>query len=222
MTGLLERLKAFLERYLRPEDSLLEVLGGVIIVLATVNTLVVTRDRAGVDQLLEASFTVAIAWGLVDAALGLFGTVYHRKYQERTIRAVQETDEAGGLAIISGVFDDELLELADPGTRDAFYRHLAAQARINRPNRRALGRADVIAAVVTLGLMFSATLPLSLPLYFLDDPFIAVFAMNVMGFVFLFIIGWLWADYTTLSRVKLGLALGSIALALTAVANMFN
>jgi hypothetical protein len=222
MTGLLERLKTFLERYLRPEDSMLEVLGGVIVVLATVNTLVVTRDRAGVDQLLEASFTVAIAWGLIDAALGLFGTVYHRKYQERTIRAVRETDEAGGLAIISGVFDDELLELADPETRDAFYRHLAAQARQDRPNRRALNQSDLIAAGLTLGLMFSATLPLSLPLYFLDDPAIAVFAMNVMGFIFLCIIGWLWADYTTLSRVKLGLALGSIALALTAVANMFN
>jgi hypothetical protein len=222
MTGLLERLKAFLERYLRPEDSLLEVMGGVIVVLATVNTLVVTRDRAGVDQLMEASFTVAIAWGLVDAGLGLFGTVYHRKYQERTIRAVRETDEAGGLAIIAGMFDDELLELADPDMRDAFYRHLAVQARQDRPNRRALNRPDLIAAALTLGLMFSATLPLSLPLYFLDDPDIAVFAMNVMGFVFLFIIGWLWADYTTLSRVKLGLALGSIALALTAVANMFN
>jgi len=222
MTGLLGRLKAFLERYLRPEDSLLEVMGGVIVVLATVNTLVVTRDRAGVDQLMEASFTVAIAWGLIDAALGLFGTVYHRKYQERTIRAVRETDEAGGLAIISGVFDDELLELAEPDMRDAFYRHLVTQARQDRPNRRTLNRSDLIAAALTLALMFSATLPLSLPLYFLDDPDIAVFAMNVMGFVFLFIIGWLWADYTTLSRVKLGLALGSVALALTAVANMFD
>ena len=222
MAGLLERLKAFLGRYLRPEDSLLEVLGGVIVVLATINTLVVARDRTGVDQLLEASFTVAIAWGLVDAALGLFGTAYHRKYQERTIQAVRETDEAGGLAIISGVFDDELLELADPETRDAFYRHLAAQARQDQPRRAALNRADLIAAALTLGLMFSATLPLSLPLYFLDDPDTAVFSMNVMGFVFLFIIGWLWAEYTTLSRVKLGLALGSIALALTAVANMFD
>jgi hypothetical protein len=222
MTGLLERLKAFLERYLRPEDSLLEVLGGVIVVLATVNTLVVTRDRAGVDQLLSASFTVAIAWGLVDAALGLFGTVYHRKYQERTIRAVRETDEAGGLAIISGVFDDELLALADPETRDAFYQHLAQRARAEQPARRALNRDDLIAAALTLGLMFSATLPLSIPLYFLDDPYLAVFAMNVMGFVFLFVIGWHWADYTTLRRVKLGLALGSIALALTAMVNIFD
>ncbi len=222
MTALLERLKAFLGRYLRPEDSLLEVLGGVIVVLATVNTLVVTRDRAGVDQLLEASFAVAIAWGLVDAALGLFGTVYHRKYQERTIRAVQETDEAGGLAIISGVFDDELLELADPEMRDTFYRHLAAQARAEQANRRALNRTDLIAAVLVLGLMFSATLPLSIPLSFLNDPDIAVLAMNGMGFAFLFLIGWLWADYTTLGRIKLGLALGSIALALAVVANLFD
>ena len=222
MSGLLERLKALLGRYLRPEDSVLEVLGGVIVVLATVNTLVVTRDRAGVDQLLEASFTVAIAWGLIDAALGLLGTVYHRKYQERIVRGVRESDEAGGLAIMAGAFDDELLELADPDTREAFYRHLATQARQDRPNQRALNRDDLIAAALTLGLMFSATLPLSLPLYFLDDPGIAVFAMNVMGFVFLFMIGWLWADYTTMGRVKLGLALGSIALALTAVANMFD
>lgn len=222
MRGRFERFKALLGRYLRPEDSLLEVLGGVIVVLATVNALTVTRNRAGVDQLMEASFSVAIAWGLVDAALGLFGTVYHRKYQERTIRAVQETDEAGGLAIIAGAFDDELLELADPETRDAFYQHLATQARSEQPKRPALGRDDWIAAALTLGLMFSATLPLSLPLYFLSDPDLAVLAMNVMGFVFLFIIGWLWAEYTTLSRVKLGLALGSIALALSAVANMFD
>jgi len=222
MRALFERLKAFLSRYLRPEDSLLEVLGGVIVVLATVNALTVTRNRAGVDQLMEASYTVAIAWGLVDAALGIFGTVYHRKYQERTIRAVQETDEAGGLAIIAGAFDDELLELADPHTRDAFYQHLAMQARAEQPKRPALSRDDWIAAALTLGLMFSATLPLSLPLYFLSDPDIAVFAMNVMGFVFLFLIGWLWAEYTTLSRIKLGLALGSIALALSAVANMFD
>ncbi len=215
-------MKVFLGRYLRPEDSMLEVLGGVIVVLATVNTLVVTRDRHGVDQLLEASFTVAIAWGLIDAALGLFGTVYHRKYQERTILAVRETDEAGGLAIISGVFDDELMELADPAMRDAFYRHLTEQARQEQPKRAALNRDDLIAAALTLGLMFSATLPLSIPLYFLDDPDIALFAMNAMGFIFLFIIGWLWAEYTTLSRLKLGLALGSIALALTAVANMFD
>ena len=130
---------------------------------------------------------------------------------------MRETDDAGGLAIISGVFDDELLELADPQMRDAFYQHLAAQARAEQPKRRSLTRADLIAAALVLGLMFSATLPLSIPLYFLDDPGIAVFAMNVMGFAFLFIIGWYWADYTTIGRIKLGLALGSIALALTAV-----
>ncbi|MCA9859206.1 MAG: hypothetical protein KC438_05755, partial [Thermomicrobiales bacterium] len=124
--------------------------------------------------------------------------------------------------MISGALDDELLELAEPETRDAFYRHVAAQARLEQPQRRRLGRDDLIVAVLTLGLMFLATLPLSIPLYFLDDPDTAVFAMNVMGFAFLFIIGWLWADYTTLGRIKLGLALGCIALVLAAVANMFG
>ncbi len=154
----------------------------------------VTRDRAGVDQLLGASFGVAIAWGLVDAALSLFGTVYHRTSRERTIRAVRETDDSGGLELISGALDDELLDLADPETRAAFYRHLAAQARMDHPQRRRLDRDDLITAALTLGLMFSATLPLSIPLYFLDDPDTAVFAMNVLGFDFLFIIGWLWAS----------------------------
>jgi hypothetical protein len=222
MSTALKRVREYLGRYLRPADSLLEVLGGVIVGLATVNTLVVAGNREGVDQLLEASFTVAIAWGLVDAGLGIFGTIYHRKSQERTICSVQESDEAGGLAIIAGALDDELLELADPETRDAFYQHLAAQARQARPHYPPLTRSDLIAAALTLALMFSATLPLSLPLYFLDDPSVAVFAMNVMGFVFLFLIGWLWAEHTTMSRVKLGLALGSVALALTAVANMFD
>jgi len=129
MRGLFERLRRYLEGYLRPEDSLLEVVGGVILVLATVNTIVVTRDRAGVDAILKASFAVAIAWGLVDAAMGLFGTVYHRKYQERIVRSVRKADEAGGTALLAQALDDELFELAEPAARDDFFHHLSAQAR---------------------------------------------------------------------------------------------
>jgi len=49
-----------------------------------------------------------------------------------------------------------------------------------------------------------------------------VVAMNGMAFVFLFIIGWLWADYTTMRKARFGLALGSVALALTAVTMIFD
>lgn len=217
-----ERLRRYLEGYLRPEDSLLEVVGGVIVVLATANTIVVTRDRAGVDQILNASFAVAIAWGLVDAGLGLFGTVYHRKYQERIVQLARAADDAEGAAIISRVLDDELLELSEPAARDDFFHHLSVQARQERAPRPALTRADLIAAALTALLMFSATLPLVIPLFFLDDPTAAVVAMNVMAFVFLFIIGYRWADYTTMRRFRLGMALASVALALTAVTMFFG
>lgn len=219
MRALFVRLKTFLEGYIAPEDSLLEVVGGVIVVLATVNTLVVTRDRAGVDQLLQASFGVAVAWGVVDAALGVFGTVYARTSRERTLQSIQEADDVRAVGIIGDTLDDDLLALADPEQRDIFYRHLASQVRAAPARGPRLRRPDLIAAALILGLMFSATLPLSLPLYLLDDPDHAVFAMNVMGFVFLVGIGVLWADYTTLGRVKLGLALGSIAVGLAAAAN---
>ena len=102
MTGLLERLKAFLERYLRPEDSLLEVLGGVIVVLATVNTLVVTRDRAGVDHFWRASFTVAHRLGVGGCRARALRHGLSPQVSGADVRAVRETDEAGGLAIISG------------------------------------------------------------------------------------------------------------------------
>jgi VIT1/CCC1 family predicted Fe2+/Mn2+ transporter len=217
MRGLFDRLRRYLEGYLRPEDSLLEVVGGVILVLATVNTIVVNRDRAGVDAILKASFAVAIAWGLVDAAMGLFGTVYHRKYQERIVRSVREADEAGGAALMAQALDDELLELADPAVRDDFIHHLSVQARQDQEPRPSLNRDDLVTAALTALLMFSATLPLSIPLLFLDDPGVGVFAVNAVAFVFLFVIGFLWADYTTMNRLKLGLSLASIALALTAV-----
>jgi VIT1/CCC1 family predicted Fe2+/Mn2+ transporter len=222
MRELFERLRRYLEGYLAPEDSLLEVVGGVILVLATVNTIVVTRDRAGVDAILKASFAVAIAWGLVDAAMGLFGTVYHRKHQERIVRSVGAADDAGGRALMAQALDDELLDLAEPAARDEFVHHLSVQARQDQAPRPAVNRDDLIAAALTALLMFSATLPLSIPLLFVDDPGIGVFAVNAVAFVFLFLIGFLWADYTTMSRVKLGLSLASIALALTAVTIFFG
>ena len=70
--------------------------------------------------------------------------------------------------------------------------------------------------------MFLATLPLTIPLFLIDNPDTGVVAMNAMAFVFLFIIGYLWADYTTIRRARLGLALGSAALALTAVTMFFD
>jgi hypothetical protein len=222
MGTLFDRLKAFLGRYLRPEDSLLEVVGGVIVVLATANTLTVTRDRAGEDAIIKAAFTVAIAWGLVDAGLGLLGTVYHRKGLDRVVRDTAQADGESGVAIVSGALGDELLDLAEPSERDAFVHHLATQAKSAPATRKPLTRDDLIGAAITAALMFSATLPLTIPLYLIDNPDTGVVAMNAMAFVFLFIIGWLWADYTTMRKARFGLALGSVALALTAVTMIFD
>lgn len=222
MGTLFDRLKRFLGRYLRPEDSLLEVVGGVIVVLATANTLVVTRDRAGEDAVIESAFTVAIAWGLVDAGLGLLGTVYHRKYLTRVIREAARADADAGAAIISAELADDLFELAEPAQRDALVRHLAERSRQAPAPGRPLHRADLIGAALTALLMFSATLPLTIPLFLIDNPETGVLAMNAMAFVFLFAIGWHWADYTVMRRVRFGLALGSVAIALTAVAIMFD
>ena len=222
MHRLFDRLKEFLERYLRPEDSLLEVVGGVIVVLATANTLTVTRDRDGEDAIIEAAFAVAIAWGLVDAGLGLLGTVYHRKYLERVVRETAAAGDAAGPALIAGALSDELLDLAAPAERDVLIGHLTARARTAPVVRTALTRVDLIGAGLTAALMFSATLPLTIPLFLIDNPETGVVAMNAIAFVFLFIIGYLWADYTTIRRARLGLALGSVALALTAVTMLFD
>lgn len=222
MRSLFDRLKALLERYLRPADSLLEVVGAVILVLATANTLVVTRDRAGEDAIIDAVFAVAIGWGLVDAGLGLLGTVYQRKSLERVVRDAAAADDFTAAALMGGALEDELLDLAEPEQRAALAAQLAQQTRSAPITRKALTRADWIAAALTAGLMFATTLPLTIPLVLIDDPGVGVFAMNAMAFVFLFAIGYLWADYTTIRRARLGLALGSVALALTAVTMLFD
>ncbi len=222
MRKLFDNLKALLGRYLRPEDSLLEVVGAVILVLATANTLAVTRDRAGEDAIIDAVFAVAIGWGLVDAGLGLLGTVYHRKYLERIVRDSVAADTPTGTEIMAGALEDELLDLAEPPAREAFAAHLAQQAHTYPATHKALTRADWIGAALTAGLMFATTLPLIIPLVLIDNPDTGIVAMNAMAFVFLFLIGYLWADYTTIRRARLGLVLGSVALALTAVTMIFD
>lgn len=222
MSHLFGRFRNLLDDYLSPEDSLLEVVGGVILVLATANTIVVTRDRAGEDQIIRAAFAVAVAWGMVDVGLGLLDTVYHHKRIERTIRDASEADEATGAAIISAWLEDDLLQISTPEEREALVRQLTDRTRVVTPSRPMLTKSDFIGGALTLMLMFAATLPLTIPLFFLDNPDSGVAAMNVMAFVFLFVIGYLWADYTTIKRYKLGLALASVALALTVVAIVFG
>jgi VIT1/CCC1 family predicted Fe2+/Mn2+ transporter len=141
---------------------------------------------------------------------------------DRIVHDAAGADDAARADIVSAALSDDLLVLAAPEQRDALVRHLGERARSAPTGGRPLHRADLIGAGLTAALMFSATLPLTIPLFLIDDPGTGILAMNAMAFVFLFIIGWLWADYTTMRRARLGLALGSVALALTAVTMFFS
>ena len=77
---------------LDPVDRVSEVLFGLIMVLTSTSTLsVVTAGRAEISTMIMAALGCNLAWGIIDAALYLLGSLDERGRNLLMLRAVRRT-----------------------------------------------------------------------------------------------------------------------------------
>jgi VIT1/CCC1 family predicted Fe2+/Mn2+ transporter len=211
----------FLADSLSPGTRLGEILFGLIMTLTfTLGAGAYFGGSEGATtDLLYATIGCNIAWGVIDAALMLFGTVFERSRRARlgTAIATSPNDDAA-IAIVASELDETLVPITTADSRDALYRNVVAQVRsLDRPRPR-LTRADFLAAVAIFWSVFAASFPAALPFLLIEDPWLALRASNALLIGILFWVGYRWAGYTNLSPLGTGLTLVAVSVTLVAIA----
>jgi hypothetical protein len=208
--------------YLKPNETLAEVVAGLIMVLSF--TLAASVASGGGQDGARAALVGAIgcnvAWAIIDAVFYLMDSAFGRNRLIRIGRAVASApDEAAALATIRGELDPYLASIARTEDREHFYRGVRSWLLQKRPPRRAdLTRDDYMGAVAVFCLVVATALPAVLPLLLISDPWIALRASNLLVIVVLFVVGYYWAGYVDTNRWLAGFGLTALGLALVAVA----
>jgi hypothetical protein len=210
---------SFVHRYLDPDESLGEVLFGLIMALTFTLGAGLLTQREEMRGLLVAMIGCNVAWGIIDGTLYLIGSVFSRNQRIHFARKLRTTtSEAEAMAAIReefGLEDEPDMPAED---RTAFHRvildimrHAGTERARLRP--RDFGAAAIIAVLVTL-----TALPGIVPFLVFNDAYLALRSANFIQLCLLFLVGFRWARHTGANPWSTGLAIAGLCIALVVAA----
>jgi hypothetical protein len=208
--------------YLKPSESLTEVVAGLIMALTfTLGASVLSGGGAdGARAALVGAIGCNAAWGIIDGVLYMMASTFDRNRRLRLSRAIASAaDEAAALAAIRRELDPYLVSVTRVEDREQLYRSIRNELVQRRlPPHRGLVRDDLMGAIEIFCLVFAAALPAALPLLIVDHPWLALRLSNLLVVGLLFVVGYHWAKYVDANPWSAGLGLLSLGLAMVAVA----
>lgn len=210
-----------IQRHLDPGESLSEILFGLVMTLTfTLGAgIMVREDPSAARELLIATIGCNVAWGIIDAAFYVSGSVFERS---RLARVGQKVRAAASEDLAAAVLARELGEMVDltvaPAERPGLYASMARHVRATPPAGPWVGRADLYGAFASFWLVFFSSIPAAVPFLFVPDAWIALRISNAILVSLLFIVGWRWARHTTLRPWLTGLTFLVAGLALVGIA----
>ena len=210
-------------RYLDPAESLGEILFGLIMVLTfTMGARLLTaRDELDGHDIVVAAVGCNVAWGIIDAALFVLGTLYQRSQRLRLVRAVQgAASEAEALALIRRDFDlDDAAIAIGPPEQARFHQSVLVMAtQAQAPRQTPLRRSDLAGALVVFLLVSATALPGVIPFLVIADPDVALRVSNLVLVLLLFATGYVWAHRTHAGPWRIGLTVMLLGILMVGVA----
>lgn len=214
--------KRLVERYLDPSDRLEEVLCGLIMVLdfTLIAGFTAGTGEQAVRHLLIAALGCNVAWGVIDGALYIMGSLTARRQHLQFLIGLRNAScEREAFSTLSGQLDP----LLEPGTSAADRTRicqvlLPVMSEIQLP-AAAVTKEDVYGSIAIFWIDFSAVFPAIIPfLVFRHDPRFALRVSNALLLVLLFATGVMWGKYNRVAPYLTGLCTMVIGLALVGVA----
>jgi VIT1/CCC1 family predicted Fe2+/Mn2+ transporter len=223
----MNKITAWFTRYLDPQDILLEVIFGLLIVMTfTMAFRVIDGNVASTDvisnqvnRMLIAAIGCTIAWGMIDAVITVLTNVAERARSARIIANISNsTTENHAIQIVADVLDDEVAIVSSESARRAFYRDIIAHARKMTVKEQGIKRDDVYSAIVVILSAMLATLPALIPYLFIDDANLAIRLSNVIAVAMLFGVGYTWAKHAGGKPFRVGLLVSIVGVVIILIA----
>jgi hypothetical protein len=211
----------FVQRYLDPSQTLLEVLFGLIMALTITVGARLLSERADIVgvELAAALVGCNIAWGVIDGAFYLLETIFNRNRRVQFVKRLQAAaDETEALAAVRDEFDLQGEPPMRAADRANLHSSLLQLFRHAGTARAQLGADDWIAAALIAILVSVTAIPGLIPLLLVHDGFVALRVANVLQIGLLFFVGYWWAHYSGGNRWLVGTAIALLGTALVLLA----
>jgi VIT1/CCC1 family predicted Fe2+/Mn2+ transporter len=173
-----------------------EVMYGLIAALTfTCSISIANSGKEEVPSILWTAVGCNFAWGMIDAFIIIFSTLLYRGEAFKTLNDIQnaKTEEEA-----TEVIKSTMPPLAGMLLKSESFNHLRDE--INKlpppPKSVFLTWIDVKAAVLAFILVFTATIPVILPFFFIEEPIHAVRVSNWIALILLFITGYYFGRKT--------------------------
>jgi VIT1/CCC1 family predicted Fe2+/Mn2+ transporter len=200
---------SFVNKYLDPATSLGEILFGLIMTLTFTLGAGLTIQEEGAEgarQLLIATISCNIAWGVIDGVFYVLGQLFERGRRRRVVQLVRgAAKDADAAALVAGELDDVIEKVMTPDERQKLYVRIIEQVRKGEIPPNPITRNDVMGGIASFWLVFFASLPAALPFVFIDNALLALRVSNAILLTLLFWAGFSWARYTTARPALTGL-----------------
>jgi len=204
--------------FLDPADRFEEVIFGLIMVLTFSCSLSVAEaSRADVRVMIVGALGCNLAWGLIDAAFYIIGTIVERGRGVKLLRAVRDAaDPSIGRAIVADSLPVPVAEALAPEELERLRGTIAA--RPEPVGHVRLRREDWLGACGVFLLVVLSTFPVVLPFFFIDEVRLALRISNAIAIVLIFGASWKLAKHSGLRPALTGAAMVGIGIVLVSIA----
>ncbi len=201
---------------LSPVDRVSELLFGLFMALTFVGAISVAESGRGeVRSLLAAALGCNLAWGLVDAVMYLVRTVADRGRTITLLRSVRAAADAqAGRRLIGQSLSKTVAALVSETEIEAIRGRIVALPSV--PERPALRRDDLLAALAIFLLVVASTFPVALPFVLFDDVGMAKAVSRIVALTMLFFGGLALGKYAGYGSLKVGFMMAGLGAALVA------
>jgi hypothetical protein len=209
---------SFFHKYLAPEDRLAEVICGLIMVLSFTAATGAILEGATPHALLFAVLGCNIAWGIVDGVTYVLGNLMNRGARARLILALQRAPDDGRSAqAVAARIEDTLGELLTPEQRGQVLQWIVQGVTCIKPEPTRIKKQDLYTGLVCFLIVFGTAIPILLPFLLFKNEVHALRVSNGLILAMLFAMGWRWAPFANMSRLKTGLALLTMGFVLVVI-----
>lgn len=199
-------------------DTVSGILFGLIMALTfTCSINIGVRGPAELRQLVIGAIGCNFAWGLVDAAMFLVGTLSQKNRNKAILDSVQHSSKAEKTRDqISEALPPVMVSAIGTDGLDEIRKKLIALR--DSPNQVRLTMEDIKTAIAIFFLVFVSTFPVVIPFLLIGDTQTALRVSNTVAIVMMFWCGWSLAKYVGFNKWKMSIAMifiGAILVAIT-------
>ncbi len=177
-------------RVLDPIDRITEVLFGLIMVLTFTGSLSVAEaGRDDIRTMLIGALGCNLAWGIIDGAFYLLGSLAEKRRNLLTLRSVRDdSDPKKAEQILAASLPPTVVRILQPEELESLRRRLKALP--EPPPHARLGKDDWMGAAGVFLIVFLSTLPVVIPFVFMKNAAPAMRVSNAIAVLMLFLTGY--------------------------------